>query len=356
VATIRSGLRLIDPHIHQWDPYTTPRETALPAKIIRRVPGLFGPIMRVMPKPDREFVGDAHYVLAPYLPANYLADTGSLDVEAIVHVEAAWHGKGLLGSVGETTWVAGLPFGRDGAPRLGGIVVRADPRSAEIGALLDAHLAASELVRGVRCSGAHHDDPGVRSWTSHPGLLANADFLRGFADIATRNLSFEAWVYSHQLPDVAILAKEYPEATIVLDHHATPVGLFGPRGRNTGHTESQRAELLARWRDDIAAVAAMPNVMAKHSGLAMPVLGMSAQAGSQIPRDRLRDAIAPIVSHTAAVFGADRTLWASNFPMDKPNATLPMTAELLVEILGDDADQDKLFRTNAARIYRIDLT
>lgn len=362
VTTIRAGLRLIDPHIHQWDPYVTPREISLPAKLTRRIPALYAPVTKLVPKADREFIGDAQYVLAPYLPSDYLTDTRAdtgVDVEAIVHIEAAWHGKGPLGSVGETEWIAGLPFGVGGAPVLGGIVVRADPTSGAIGELLDAHLAASDLVRGVRCSGAHHDDPGVRSWTSRAGLLASAEFLRGFASIADRGLSFEAWVYSHQLADVARLAQEYPQTTIVLDHYATPVGLFGPRGRSTGYTAADRAGILARWHDDIAAVAVHPNVVAKHSGLAMPVLGLpvvglpAPPPGSPVPREQLRDAMAPLVTHTAAVFGADRTLWASNFPIDKPNATLPMTAELLVEILGPEADQDKLFRANAARVYRI---
>lgn len=349
-------MRVIDPHIHQWDPYSTPREISLPAKITRRVPALYGPITRLVPKADREFIGDARYVLAPYLPLDYLADAATVDVEAVVHVEAAWHGKGPLGSVGETRWVAGLPFAVGGAPKLGAIVVRADPSVLGVGALLDAHLAASDLVHGVRCSGAHHDDPGVRSWTKRAGLLASADFLRGFAEIASRGLSFEAWVYSHQLPDVAALAAEYPATTIVLNHYATPVGAFGPRGSSTGYTNADRAAILARWHDDIAAVAAAPNVVAKQSGMGMPVLGLpTPPSGSSVPRAQLRDAIAPLVIRTAEVFGADRTIWASNFPIDKPNVSLPMSVELLLEILGDSAVPEKLLRTNAARVYRIDV-
>jgi predicted TIM-barrel fold metal-dependent hydrolase len=194
----------------------------------------------------------------------------------------------------------------------------------------------------------------VRSWTSQAGLLASSDLLRGFAEVASRGLTFEAWVYSHQLADVAALAREYPQTTIVLNHYGTPVGIFGPRGRSTGHTDADRAGILARWRDDIAAVAAEPNVVAKQSGMGMPLLGLpTPPPGSTVDHDLLRDSMAPLVTHTADVFGPDRTLWASNFPIDKPNATLPMTVELLLEILGDRAEPEKLFRANAARIYRI---
>jgi predicted TIM-barrel fold metal-dependent hydrolase len=189
----------------------------------------------------------------------------------------------------------------------------------------------------------------VRSW-SDPDLLARPDFLRGFAAIAERGLSFEAWVYSHQLGDVVVLAQEYPEVTIVLDHYATPVGAFGPRGRETGRTPNQRRSILDRWSDDLAAVAALPNVVAKHSGLGMPVLGW---AGPQTTA-QFRDTVAPLVTRTQELFGADRTMWASNYPMDKPIVSLPGTVEALLDVLGSEADPQRLLRDNARRVYRLD--
>ena len=323
------GLRIIDPHIHQWDPFTTPREVSMPAKVVRRVPPLRRVLTALVPKRDREFVGDPKHVLNAYVPANYRVDAGGLPVEAIVHVEAGWHDHKPMGGVGETKWVASLPFGTDGVPKLGAIVCHADPSEANVGAQLDRHITASPLVKGVRCIGASHPDAGVRSWTA-PGLFAKPEFLRGFAAIAERGLSFEAWVYSHQLDDVVVLASEYPEATLVLDHYATPVGFIGPRGRETGRTEADRRAIFDRWFDDIAAVAALPNVVAKHSGLGMPILGW---AGRQTTT-QFRDAIAPLVTRTQQLFGADRTLWASNFPMDKPIVSLTGTIEALLDILG----------------------
>ncbi|HET6167393.1 MAG TPA: amidohydrolase family protein [Marmoricola sp.] len=347
MTNLPDGLRIIDPHIHQWDPFTTPREVSVPAKVLRRVPLLRPAVLALIPKRGREFVGDPVHVINAYLPADYRADAGALPVEAIVHVEAAWKdGKG--DGAGETTWLTSLPFGTDGSPGLGAIVCHADPSDPGVGELLDRNISASSLVRGVRCSGAHHPDPGVRSW-AEPGLLARPDFVRGFAAIAERGLSFEAWVYSHQLPEVIVLAREYPEVTIVLDHYATPVGAFGPRGRETGHTEAERRAIVDRWSDDIAAVAALPNVVAKHSGLGMPVLGWTGRQTTA----RFRDTIAPLVIRTQELFGADRTMWASNFPMDKPTVSLTGTVEALLGILGPEADPARLLRDNARRVYRL---
>ncbi|MCW2856141.1 MAG: amidohydrolase [Marmoricola sp.] len=341
-------LRIVDPHIHQWDPFTTPREVSAPAKVLRRAPLLRPVVLALVPRSGRDFVGDPAHVLNPYLPADYRADAADLPVDSIVHVEAGWKDHSQLGAAGETAWVASLPFGSDGLPGLGAIVCHADPSDPGTAERLDRNLAASPLLRGVRCSAAHHPDPGVRSW-AEPGLLTRPAFLSGFAAIAERGLSFEAWVYSHQLPEVVVLANEYPQATIVLDHYATPVGLFGPRGRETGRTDGDRRAILDRWSDDVAAVAALPNVVAKHSGLGMPVLGWS---GAQTT-NQFRDAVAPLVTRTQELFGADRTLWASNYPMDKPIVSMTGTVEALLDILGPGADPQRLLSDNARRVYRM---
>lgn len=339
---------VVDPHIHQWDPFTTPRTTSLVAKVLRRAPFLKPALMRVFPRPIRDFAGDPTYLLNRYLPAEYAADAADAHVGTVVHIEVDWHTEDPLGSAEETRWVSALPFGRDGAPALGAIVVHAEPAHPRIADVLDAHLAASPLVRGVRCIGAHHDDAGVVSWASSPHLYSEPDFLRGFAALADRPLSFDMWVYSHQLPDALTLAREYPDTTFVLDHYGTPVGAFGPRGRHTGTTDAQRADIVARWRDDISALAALPNVVAKHSGLGMPVLG-----AGPVPRERLRDLAAPLITHLQSAFGPARTFWASNYPIDKPNAALPDSIWMLREVLGAAFDDDVILRDNARRTYRL---
>lgn len=339
---------LVDAHIHQWDPYTTPRAASLAAKVIRRAPFASPLLWRMLPKTDREFVGDPHYVVRPYLLADYVADGAPVGVDTVVHIEAAWKTKRPRDAVEETRWIAGLPFGEHHAPVLGAIVAHADPTALDVAEVLDAHLAASPLVRGIRFLGAHSADPGVRSWTASAHVLSDRAFLKGFAHVAERGLSFDIWVYGHQLPDAMILAREYPETTFVLDHYATPVGVLGPRGKHTGITSAERKAILERWRDDLAALAAQPNVVAKHSGMGMPVLGLH-----PVPRTQLRDAIAPLVNHVEDMFGPQRTFWSSNFPIDKPNLMLADSVWVLRDVLAERIDEDAMFWANAARIYRL---
>jgi predicted TIM-barrel fold metal-dependent hydrolase len=339
---------VVDAHIHQWDPFTTPRIVSGPAKAIRRAPFMRPVFMRLFPQVARDFAGDPQYLLNRYLPGDYLADTSPVRTEAVVHVEAGWQAKRPVGGVDETRWVSSLPFGEHGAPALGAIVVHADPSEPEVAAVLDAHMAASPLVRGVRCVAAHSSDRGIMDFVKRPNLLSEPAFLRGFAAVAERGLSFEIWLYAHDLPSAVKLASEYPETTFVLDHYATPIGALGPCGRHTGITAADRRNILTRWRDDVSALAALPNVVAKHSGLGMPVLGLGPRS-----REEFRDAIAPLVAHLDHAFGTDRTFWSSNYPMDKPNISLPDTIWVLREILGDRFDENRMLRENARRVYRI---
>jgi L-fuconolactonase len=349
---------VVDPHIHQWDPLTTTREVSREARLFRRFERVPRGLNRLLPRADREFVGDAHHVLKPYLPSTYAEDAGVLPVGTVVHIEAVWPHEPHLETVGETRWLETQPFGTGGAPALGGIVVHVDPRWSDAGEVLDAHLEASDKVRGVRFSAANHPDPGIRDFSDSPAVWSEPAFLDGFAAVAERGLSFELWGYAHQLPVALALVERYPETTFVLDHFATPAGVLGRRGKHTGRYPHQVRGMLAAWREDVSALAQRSNVVAKMSGLGMPVLGgdlrpRALDLGDLGAAQDLVDAVAPLVEHVHAAFGSERTMWASNFPMDKPTLTIPASLGVLVEVLGDDLDLTALTRDVARRVYRI---
>lgn len=352
-------MTVVDAHIHQWDPMTTPREFSGLAKLFRYVPVPVDWAKRLAPRRDREFVGDPTPFMRPYLPRDYDSDAGEVPVEAIVHIEVEWVGNGPLGPVDETRWVASLPWGVD-TPALGAIMGAADPVTPEFAELLDAHQAASPLFRGVRTRVEYHPDPDVRATCEAPGKLTSTAFLNGFGALADRGLAFEAWVYSGQLPEVTALAERYPDTTIVLNHLGTPAGVFGPVGRETGRNPGRRRELFLRWRDDLTALAAHPNVVAKVSGLMMPILGHPVpKRGEPTPVPVLVERISPMLEHALDVFGSDRLIWGSNFPVDKPITSIPNAANAVATALAghgaDDKAIEQVFRRNAERIYGLDM-
>ncbi|MFD3747653.1 amidohydrolase family protein [Nocardia sp. NPDC058633] len=345
---------IIDAHIHQWDPHATPREFSKLAKLMRRLPVPVDIAAKLAPRRDRQFVGHPGAYLQPYLPADYRDDLGDTPVASVVEIEVQWTGW----KPDETRWVASLPFGVD-TPALATIVGSADPDAEGFGAVLDAHQSASPLFRGIRTMVAHHPDPDVKSFAAHDGVLTSRAFLNGFGQLAERGLSFDAWVYSGQLPEVTALAERFPEVPIVLDHLGTPAGIFGPVGKNTGHTAGQREALFERWREDLTDLAAQPNVVAKLSGLMMPVLGHPVPPrGTPTPVPTLLARVGPLLAHAWAVFGADRLIWGSNFPVDKPITSISGAVEMVSTGLSDagasNADLRKVFGGNAARFYRVD--
>lgn len=305
---------------------------------------------------DRELIRTPENAARPYLPPNYSADVAGVPdavgvpVDAVVHVQADWKTKEPLGPADETSWLETLPWGMDGNPQLAAIVGHADPTAPHFPDLLDAHASASIRFRGVRTVAAWHPDKGVKRYGVDEGLLCSPEFLKGFAALAERGLTFDAYIYANQLSDVSVLAREYPDTTIVLDHFAPLVGWLGRMGRSTGRSDQERSELLRRWRDDISDLAGHRNVVAKLSGLAFPMLGMPTTRWSR--RDVIA-AVAPLVHHTTEVFGPDRLAWGSNFPMDRPIADYPSVVGALVDLLAPRGHEllRKVFRENAQRVY-----
>jgi predicted TIM-barrel fold metal-dependent hydrolase len=161
-------------------------------------------------------------------------------------------------------------------------------------------------------------------------------------------LSFDAWLYHPQIPELTALARAVPEGTFVLDHLG---GLLG-----VGPYEGQRDEILAQWRLDIADLASCPNVVVKLGGIGMVVFGLGFEQLPEPPSsDDLVAAWSGPISYAIEQFGVDRCMFESNFPVDRIsfsyaalwNAFKSMTAD------ASSAERDALFRGTAARVYRL---
>ena len=125
--------------------------------------------------------------------------------------------------------------------------------------VLEAHRAASpDRFRGVRHSTIWDASGALRS-DAPPGLLGDSQFRRGFACLGKLNLSFDAWLYYPQLPELVDLARAFPQVTIILDHIGAPLGV--------GPYAGKRDEVFQAWSRGIAALAGCPNVFVKLGGV-----------------------------------------------------------------------------------------
>jgi predicted TIM-barrel fold metal-dependent hydrolase len=217
--------------------------------------------------------------------------------------------------------------------------------------VLSAHISAGNgRLRGIRhaCGWDASDD--VRSSHTNPpeGLLLQEGFREGFALLDKNGLSFDAWLYHTQIPQLTDLARAFPDTTIILDHVGGPLGI----GPYTG----KREEIFRQWEDAIAELAQCPNVSVKLGGLAMKICGFGWHNRHKPPTsDELADAIAPYYHFCIDHFGVERCMFESNFPVDKLSVSYGVLWNAFKKIARGYSDSERaaLFYDTAARIYQL---
>jgi len=210
--------------------------------------------------------------------------------------------------------------------------------------------AAKGRLRGIRHAGARDESGAPLSIRGRApkGLFADAGFRRGLALLGARGLTFDTWIYHHQLPDYAALARAVPGTAMILDHFGTPLGVGPYAGR--------RNEIFAKWKDDIAEVAACPNVYAKLGGMAMPDNGYGWNEAAKPPgSDEFAEVQAPWYHHAIKLFGPERCMFESNFPVDRLSIGYRTLWNGLKKIAGDypESAKEALFSRTARKVYKL---
>lgn len=265
-------------------------------------------------------------------------------------------GPDELKPVGETEFVNGIAAmsasGTYGDSRIcAAIVGFADlTLGAAVGAVLDAHRQASQRFVGIRhASGWDADDRVRNSHTAPPaGLLADATFAAGMRELGHRGMTFDAWLYHPQIPELTTLAQAFPAQTIVFDHFGGPLGV--------GPYAGQREAIFERWKADVADLARCENVVAKLGGLVMPINGFDFHKGEQpATSEALAAATRPYYLHMIEHFGPERCMFESNFPVDKASCSYAVLWNSFKRITADFSVAEKaaLYHDTAVRIYRV---
>jgi predicted TIM-barrel fold metal-dependent hydrolase len=266
------------------------------------------------------FLGDYSALRKNYLPADYRRDSLGHNVKLSVHIEAEWHRDG---QIDETRWVNQMAD-ETGTP--GAIVAHAWFDDDNVEGILERQ-ASFPRVRGIRSKPAR---PGQDSGGDDEarGAMSNPAWRRGFALLSKYDLSWDLRVPLEQLEEAARLAGDFPETAIVLNH--------------AGFPWDRSEEGLAWWRKSMALLAERPNVMVKLSEFGL----------RNAPWDF--DSNRAIVLEAIDLFGADRCMFASNFPVaglrigytELYNAYKRMVADF------SEAEQLMLFHNCAVRFYK----
>jgi L-fuconolactonase len=282
-----NALSIVDSHVHLWNP------TQLRYSWLDGSPAL-----------NRTF-----------LPADFATASADSGVDKMVFVEC---GCEPAQNLAEAAWIEALAKGE---PRLKGIVAHAPLEKGEaVRTELEA-LASCPLVKGIRRNLQGELDA---------DLYLGPTFLAGLRLLADSDFTFDLCIRHDQLRSTTELVSRVPQVTFVLDH-------FGKPDVRGGQARS--------WARDLKALAALPNVVCKLSGLATEADWKHWQ-----PAD-----LEVYFAQALECFGFNRVLFGGDWPV----ATLATSYERWLETVrhfvssAGEADQIKLFRGNAERIYHV---
>jgi predicted TIM-barrel fold metal-dependent hydrolase len=302
------------------------------------------------------------YPQSRYMLEEFFSDTsGGHRIEKTVFVEclSGYYSEGPfeMKPVGETEFVralaeAGAARG-GGAPSVAaGIVGFADLLRGEAAApVLEAHIeAGGGRFRGIRHASAWDPSPDVRNahTAPPPGLLRDEGFRRGFGLLRKYDLSFDAWLFHPQITELADLARAFPDTRIILDHVGTPLGIGPYAGDREGVYEA--------WRRSIDQAAACGNVTVKLGGLCMTICGFGWHRREKPPDSRaLAQAMAPYLDYCIERFGVNRSMFESNFPVDKVSCGYTVLWNAFKRLVKgcSEAESSALFYNTAESAYRL---
>jgi predicted TIM-barrel fold metal-dependent hydrolase len=271
-------------------------------------------------------------------------------------------GPAEMKSVGEVEFVNGIAAmaasGRIGKARLcAGIVGYADLALGDaVQPVLDALIAAGNgRLRGIRHNMAWDESPATADHSSvnkhNPRsrqLCLNADFQKGVARLAKCGLSFDAWMFFPQLPELMDLLRKNSETSVILNHVGGILGVGPYRGK--------RDEIFATWKAHMRELAAFPNLKIKVGGFGMPRCGWDFHLrDTHATSEELAAAWKPYVETTIEIFGPARCMLESNFPVDKFSCGYAVLWNAFKRLTKNYSAADKaaLYKNTAAEAYRL---
>ncbi len=271
--------------------------------------------------PIPRMFGDYFGLRRDYPVEEWINDIVPNGVTKSVHVTAMWApGKELE----ESRWLQATAD-KSGFPHA--FVCNANLADPNI----DAQLTEQKKFKGLRGvrQMLYWDGSPVRQAVTRPDYCNDPDFRSGFALLEKHGLHFELQVYASQVKYALDLIKAFPKTPMILEH----AGMLTTRDI-TGINE---------WRAALTAMAAHPHLHVKISGIGMYSQGVTLQQARQVIRDCIQ------------IFGIDRVIYGSNFPLEKLHASYADFLGIYREVMSEytEADQAKVFHDNAVKFYRL---
>src|SRR5579871_4789985 len=280
---------VVDAHVHLWNP----RQLHL------------------------SWLADIPRLNRPYGLLDYREQTRGLPIEGIVYVEV---GATAEEALSEARYIANLA---QEEPLLKAIVAAAPVERGEaVRPHLETLLSISPLIKGVRRN--IQDE-------AEPDFCLQPDFVAGVRLLAEYHLSFDLCIKHRQLPSVIELVRRCPYTTFILDHLAKP---------DIQHHQ------LEPWKTNLRALAELPNVACKLSGMVT-----EADHANWQPAD-----LEPYIASVFESFGPDRVMFGSDWPVVLLASSYRRWYETVASLSSFTSrlpisERRKLWAENATRFY-----
>ena len=296
-------LKIIDAHHHFWDPDQN-----------------YYPWLRDEPMIPFRY-GDYSSLRKPFMPEDYFAASKGHKIVKTVTMEGEWD---PTDPVGETVWMQSLTE-EHRFPHAH--VAQAWLDADNVAEVLEAQANIS-LVRSVRHKPAAAASP-EQVVKGAPGSMGDPKWRAGYAMLETYGLHFDLQTPWWHLSEAAELLNDFPNTLMILNHTGLPA-------------DRSEAGLLG-WRTAMKALAELPNVVVKVSGLGLPGKQWTVKDNG------------PIIRETIEIFGIERCMFASNFPVDGLVVDLDALISGFKKALSDYSieDQAKFFHDNTERVYSL---
>jgi predicted TIM-barrel fold metal-dependent hydrolase len=292
---------VIDAHHHIW------RQRDLPWLNGPMAPRIFGPYEAIR---------------RDYPIGEFRAEAETVGVVASIYVQTNWRPED---AVREVAWVESAATDPSWPSAIVGFCDLSQPDASRV---LDRMRAASPRLRGIRQQLHWHENPEYR-FASRPDAMADPQWRKGLAAVTDRGLLFELQVFMGQAEQAAALLRDFPATCFVLAHAGMPEDI-SPIG-------------FRAWREGFARLSDHPNLATKLSGL-----------GTFVHRND-PDLIGRIVREALALFGPERCLFGSNFPVEKLWTDYQNLFAAYLAVLAEQTTEtrDAVLSGNARRLYRI---
>ena len=297
-----AALPIVDTHQHLWD-----------------LANLSPPWLKTAPA-----VLSRSYVTADYLEASaglnvVKAVYMEVDVSPGDQVEEAEHVIELAKSDDHPTAAA---------------VISGRPASEEFRPYIE-RCAASPYIKGVRQV--------LQVPEAKRGLCLDDQFVRSMVLLGSLGKSFDLCMRPAELADGVELARRCPDTRFIVDHcgNADPKA-WRPAGKRGGEEPWHQVD---QWKRDMASFGGLDNVICKISGIV-----------ARAPKDDWTPGdLAPIVNHCLDVFGPDKVVFGSDWPVCNLVASYRGWVEALGQIISSRShtDREKLLAGNATRLYTL---